>query len=101
MCIRDRGRVNQLLCHAHADEARQTLRAAEARRDAQTHFRLAEDGVVGAEADVAAHSQLIAAAQRDSFSFSFLFCVFILSLSAYSLVSYLFSTFSFLIFVCL
>ena len=35
------------------------------------------------------------------FSFSFLSCVFILSLSAYFPVPYLFSTFSFLIFVCL
>lgn len=35
------------------------------------------------------------------FFFFLSFCVFILSLSAYSPVSYLFSTFSFLIFVCL
>ena len=32
--------------------------------DAQAHFRLAEHGVVGAETDVAAHGQLVAAAQR-------------------------------------
>ena len=50
----------------HADQTGQTLGAAEARRDAQTHFRLAEHGVVGAEADIAAHSQLIAAAQREA-----------------------------------
>ena len=36
-----------------------------------------------------------------SFSFPFLSCVFILSLSVYFPVSYLFSPFSFLTFVCL
>ena len=57
------GRVDQLLCHAHADQTSQPLGAAEARGDAQTDFRLAEDSVVGADADVTAHCQLVAAAQ--------------------------------------
>ena len=56
-------RVDQLLCHAHANQTCQTLGAAEARGDAQTDFRLTKHSVVGADADVAAHSQLIAAAQ--------------------------------------
>jgi len=58
------GRVDQLLCHAHAHQTGQTLGAAEARGDAQTDFGLTEHSVVRADADVAAHSQLVAAAQR-------------------------------------
>ena len=45
-------RVDQLLCHTHADQTCQTLGAAEARGDAQTHFRLAEHSVVRADADL-------------------------------------------------
>ncbi len=36
------------------------------RRDAQAYFGLAEHGVVGAETDIAAHGQLITAAQGRS-----------------------------------
>ena len=59
-------RVDELLGHAHADKAGQPLGAAEARRDAKAHFGLAEDGVVAAQADVAAHGELIAAAERET-----------------------------------
>ena len=66
VCLDVQGRVYELLGHAHADKACQTLGAAEARGDTQTDFRLTKDGIVGAEADVAAHGQLIAAAQREA-----------------------------------
>ena len=56
-------RVDQLLCHAHADQTSQTLGAAEARGDAQTDFRLTEHSIIRADAEIAAHSQLVAAAQ--------------------------------------
>ncbi len=63
VCLDVQCRVDQLLCHTHADQTCQTLGAAEARGDAQTHFGLTEHSVVRTDADVGAHSQLIAAAQ--------------------------------------
>src|SRR5438445_134283 len=47
-----------------AGEARQPLRAAEARHDAEVDLGLAEPGVVGGDDDVALHGELVAAAER-------------------------------------
>src|SRR5947208_127538 len=47
-----------------AGEARQPLRAAEARHDAEVDLGLAEPGVVRGDDDVALHGQLVAAAER-------------------------------------
>ena len=58
--------VDELLGHAHAHEACQTHGAAEAGDDAETHLGLAELGVVGAEAYVASHSELAAAAEGEA-----------------------------------
>ena len=66
VCLDVQCRVDQLLCHAHAHQTGQTLGAAEARGDAQTDLRLTEHSVVGADADVAAHSQLVATAQCEA-----------------------------------
>ena len=56
----------QIARPAVADLARQTLRAAPARRDAEADLGLAETGVVGGEADVAAERELAAAAQGEA-----------------------------------
>ena len=58
--------VDQLLGHAGADQTSQSLGAAEAGGDAETHLGLTEHGIVGADADVAAHGQLVAAAQSEA-----------------------------------
>ena len=52
-----------MLGHAHAHQTGQALGAAEAGGDAKAHLGLAEHGIVGADADVAGHGQLTAAAQ--------------------------------------
>ena len=58
--------VDELLGHAGADQTGQTLGAAEAGGDAQTHLGLTEDGALGADADVTAHRQLVASAQGEA-----------------------------------
>src|SRR5262245_34044994 len=52
------GRVDQLLGHADADGARQTLGAAHVGDDAELDLRDGEDRALGGEADVAAECQL-------------------------------------------
>ena len=82
MCIRDRhgvdqtdavslvsldvqSRVDQLLCHAHADQTSQTLGAAEARGDAQTDFQMCiRDSSKGKLCDKAAFFLFIFAGGR-------------------------------------
>ena len=55
-----------MLGHAHAHQTGQALGAAEAGGDAKAHLGLAEHGIVGADADVAGHGQLTAAAQGET-----------------------------------
>ena len=49
-----------------ADRAGETLRAADARNDAELDFRLAEFGIVGGDDHVALHGELAAAAERET-----------------------------------
>ena len=58
--------IDELFGHTHANEACQAYRAAESGDDAQTHFGLAELGVVAADADVASHGELAAAAEGEA-----------------------------------
>ena len=63
VCLDVLGSVDQLLGHTGADQTGQTLGTAKAGGNAQTGFRLAEYGRIGADADIAAHAQFTAAAQ--------------------------------------
>ena len=59
-------RQHEVLGPAVADVARQALRAAEARRDAEVDLGLAELGVLRGQADVAGQRQLAAAAEGEA-----------------------------------